>query len=172
MNILDPTNEVVTTLRQIIRVIDLQSKKLVKNFGITGPQLIVLNEIKKTPGQQISKLSKRISLSQATVTSILNRLEQQGLAIRVRSNMDKRQVHISITEKAEEILKNKPSLLQESFSKKFNKLEDWEQNMILASLQRLSTMMDAERIESPPVLVSGPIEASPSEVDTYLREKK
>jgi hypothetical protein len=53
MNTHDPTSEVVTTLRQIIRVIDLHSKKLIKDFGITGPQLIVLKEFKKTPEQAV-----------------------------------------------------------------------------------------------------------------------
>jgi len=83
------TNEVVTTLRQIIRAIDLQSKKLVKKYGLTLPQLILLKEIKENPEQPISKISKQVSLSQATVTSILNRLEKQGFAVRERGKEDK-----------------------------------------------------------------------------------
>jgi hypothetical protein len=51
-------------------------------------------------------------------------------------------------------------------------LEDWEINMILSSLQRLSFMMDAESIDSPPVLIRGPLEATPSEASNYLQDEK
>jgi DNA-binding MarR family transcriptional regulator len=85
---------VVSTLTQINRSIDLQSKKLTKRYGITGPQLIVLKEIHKSSDRPISAIAREVSLSQATVTSILDRLEQQGFAQRERSSQDKRKVKI------------------------------------------------------------------------------
>lgn len=166
----DIGEEVVATLRQIIRAVDLQSKKLAKKYGLTGPQLIVLKEIRKSPDKPISEISRQVSLSQATVTSILDRLEQQGFAQRRRSDKDKRKVNIYLTEKAEHILAANPSLLQEEFTQEFDKLKDWEKNMLLASLQRLAAMMNAEKIVSPPVLVSGPIAATSQEVNRYLQE--
>ncbi|MDC7219190.1 MAG: MarR family transcriptional regulator [Spirochaetales bacterium] len=172
MDFNETADEVVATLRQIIRAIDLQSKKLTKKYGLTGPQLIILKEIKRGPHRPISEISRQVSLSQATVTAILNRLEQQGFAIRKRSEQDKRKVNLFLTEKAEEILKDNPSLLQEEFTHNFDKLEDWEKNMLLASLQRLASMMNAEDIVAPPVLVSGPIAATSQEVRDYLEEEK
>lgn len=166
----DLSDSVVSTLRQIIRAIDLQSKKLTKKYGLTGPQLIVLKEVNKYPSLPISEIAKNVSLSQATVTSILDRLGQQGFTIRQRSDVDKRQVNIILTEKAHDILKLKPSLLQEEFTDQFDKLETWEKNMILSSLQRMAKMMDASNIKSPPVLASGPLAASSQEVKTYLDE--
>lgn len=167
----DLSDSVVSTLRQIIRAIDLQSKKLTKKYGLTGPQLIVLKEISKSPDKQISEIARNISLSQATVTSILDRLGQQGLTIRCRSDQDKRKVHILLTDKAKEIMDKKPALLQDEFTDQFSRLEEWEKNMLLASLQRLAFMMDASNIKSPPVLVSGPIAASSQEVKRYLEEE-
>lgn len=167
----DDSDVVVSTLRQIIRAIDLQSKKLTKQYGLTGPQLIVMKEIKKSSDRPISEIARQVSLSQATVTSILDRLEQQGFARRLRSDRDKRKVNILLTEKADAILATNPSLLQEEFSDEFSKLADWEKNMILASLQRLVSLLNAEKIDSPPVLVSGPIAASSQEVKRYLAEE-
>ena len=148
----DTTDAVVSTLRQIIRSIDVQSKRLTKQYGLTGPQLIVLKEFKKAPGLPISEIARRISLSQATVTSILDRLEQQGFAVRHRSKTDKRKVFIDLTDKANAILDIQPSLFQEEFTKRFNKLNEWEKNMMLSSLQRLSEMMNAEKIPEDPIL--------------------
>lgn len=167
----DLSDDVVSTIRKIIRAIDLQSKRLVKAFGLTGPQLIVLKEIEKNSDRPISEIARTVSLSQATVTSILDRLEQQGFAMRHRSTKDKRKVNIELTLKAREILASRPSMLQETFSYEFDKLKDWEKNMLLASLQRLADMMDANEINSPPVLVSGPIAASSAEVTRYLDEE-
>lgn len=168
----DLSDEVVSKLRQIIRAIDLQSKKLTKTYGLTGPQLIILKEIRKNPLSPISEISKKVSLSQATVTSILDRLEQQDFALRVRSQEDKRKVIVQLKEKAINILDENPSLLQEQFTRHFDKLDDWEKNMLLSSLQRLALMMNAEDIQSPPVLVSGPIAATSQDVKRYLSEEE
>jgi DNA-binding MarR family transcriptional regulator len=162
---------VISTLRQIIRAIDLQSKKLTKRYGLTGPQLIVLKEIHRGSDRPISAIAREVSLSQATVTSILDRLEQQGFAIRHRSSEDKRKVNIQLTEKTEEILRTNPSLFQEKFTQGFEKLEEWEKHTIISSLQRLATMMNVEKIESTPVLDSDPIVASPHGVDRFFSEE-
>lgn len=171
MNQQDLSDSVMSTLRQIIRAIDLQSKQLTKKYGLTGPQLIILKEIYRSPHSPISEIAKNVSLSQATVTSILDRLCQQGFSLRQRSEKDKRKVNITLTDKALEVLSRKPSVLQDDFTRQFEKLEDWEKNMLLSSLQRLANMMDATKIVSPPVLVSGPLAASSQEVKRYLEEE-
>ena len=38
--------------------------------------------------------------------------------------------------------------MQESFTRSFNQLEDWEQQLILASLRRVSEMMNATDLET------------------------
>ena len=162
---------VISTLRQIIRSIDLQSKKLTKKYGLTGPQLIVMKEIFNNSDKPISAIARNVSLSQATVTSILDRLEQQGYAKRQRNSEDKRKVNIMLTDKAKIILNSNPSLLQEEFTEEFEKLKEWEKHMLLSSLQRLASMLNAEKIESPPVLVSGPIAASSQDVSRFLEEE-
>ncbi|MGD1816721.1 MAG: MarR family winged helix-turn-helix transcriptional regulator [Pleomorphochaeta sp.] len=138
--------DVFISLRKIDRSIDLHSKKLKKQFGLTGPQLMVLKAIANNSNMQISAIAKDISLSQATVTSILDRLELQGYAKRQRNLLDKRKVNIVLTEKSKEILKNDVNLLQEDFYSNFNKLEKWEQMMILTSLERLETLLNVKHI--------------------------
>jgi DNA-binding MarR family transcriptional regulator len=141
----DSSEAVLTSLRRIVRAIELQSKRLIKSCGLTGPQLTVMKEIKKNPDKPISELSRHISLSQATVTSILDRLEQQGFVKRQRNEKDKRAVNLILTEKAENILIKDPSLLQDDFFENFEKLMDWEKSMILSSLQRLANMMSGSK---------------------------
>jgi DNA-binding MarR family transcriptional regulator len=147
MNTYQSAECVVKSLRRITRAFELQSKRLIKKYGLTGPQLVILEEIQHSFDQPISTIARNVSLSQATVTSILDRLEHQGFAVRHRNVKDKRKVNIQITPKAEAVLSQHPSLLQDEFARQFSLLENWEQTMILASLQRLAYMMETKPSE-------------------------
>ena len=144
MNKQDTSAYVLSTLRQIIRAIDIHSRQLSKQYGLTGPQLIVISEIGQYGPMTIGELARRISLSQATVTTILDRLEIKELATRMRDDRDKRRVYVNITDKARTILESHPNFLQDAFVRRFNALEDWEQTLIQSSIQRLSAMMNAQ----------------------------
>jgi DNA-binding MarR family transcriptional regulator len=108
---------------------------------------MILHEIGKSNELIVTEIAKQISLSQATVTTILDRLEQQGFIVRKRGQSDKRKVYIEASDKTRAILENKPSLLQADFIHRFNRLKDWEQNLLLSSLQKIAAMMEAEELE-------------------------
>ena len=148
-NDFDASNDVLKVLRKIIRAIDLQSKYLVKEYGLTGPQILILKEVYANEGISVSGIAVNIDLSQSTVTNILDRMETRGYISRSRSVQDKRRVVVKIEEPGLEIIKTDPSLLQEHFLERFRKLADWEQTVILSSLQRVAAMMDATEIETP-----------------------
>lgn len=144
---LSRSQEVYATLRQIVRSMDVHSKYLHKYYGLSGPQLNILKELSEVEEIPTGKLAQKISLSQATVTDILDRLEEKGLVIRNRSNADKRKVFIHITEKGKEIILQNPSLLKEDFLRQFNELAEWEQSLILSSMQRIVSMMRTSEID-------------------------
>ena len=147
--------KVLISLRQIIRATDLYSRQLSKQVGLTAPQLLILQAIRNLGAVSISKLSNEVSLSQATVTTILDRLETRGLVARHRSTQDKRVVHATLTEAGTCMLEQAPTPLQDLFNQRFGALENWEQSMIVAALQRVAAMMNAEDIDASPLLHVG-----------------
>ncbi len=149
---MDKHDEILVAIRQIIRAIDLHSKKLSKEYGLTGPQLILMRAIQEMGNVTIKELSNQTNVSQATTTTIIDRLELSGYVQRVRSSSDRRKVHANLTEKGQELLNNAPPPLQDNFVKKFQNLEAWEQSLLLSSMQRVSAMMNAEDIDAAPVL--------------------
>ncbi|WDP90388.1 MAG: MarR family transcriptional regulator [Desulfobacter sp.] len=149
------------SIRKIIQAVDIHSRKLNKKFGMTGPQLIVLHEISLNGQISITPLSRATSLSQATVTDITKRLETRGYIARKKREDDKRAVSLFLTDKGKEIIKNLPPLLQETFTDRFSKLENWEQLMIMSAFERVVSLMAAEEIEASPILVTGPIQNTP-----------
>lgn len=147
--------DVLIAIRKIIRATDLHSRKLTKTVGLTAPQLLVLQAIRDLGAVAISRLSSEVSLSQATVTTILDRLEKRGLVDRRRSEQDKRVVHALLTDAGRAVVESAPTPLQEAFSVRFEQLETWEQSLILSALQRVAAMMDAEDIDASPFLELG-----------------
>jgi DNA-binding MarR family transcriptional regulator len=144
----------LVSLRKINQAISLHSKNLNRRFGLTGPQLVILNEIARHESITVTHLARSISLSQATVTDILNRLGKKGLVERTRDTIDRRRVLIRITAKCNDILSQAPPALQDTFVDHYSNLPDWEQLMILSALKRIVDLMSAEKIDASPFLAT------------------
>lgn len=149
------SDQVLVSLRRIIRATDLHSRKLGKQTGLTTPQLVIIRAIGKHKEPTVSDIAKEVSLSLATVTTILNRLESNGYVNRQRSSIDRRRVIVTLTEQGEGALSDAPQPLQDAFLNRFSRLETWEQHQIVAALERVATMMDAEELDAAPLLLSG-----------------
>lgn len=151
-------DEILKALRRIIRVTYVKSRSLQQTSGLTAPQLVVLRTITEADEPSVSTIARAVSLSNATVTGILDRLQSRGLVSRRRSRTDRRVVRISLTPEGQELVDRTPPPLQDLFSKKLGELEPWEQTQILSALQRVVAMMEAETIEASTILTPGAID--------------
>jgi DNA-binding MarR family transcriptional regulator len=159
----DPlVDQVLISLRQIMRAVDLHSRHLMQSHKLTGPQALILREILRSQKPTLGQLAKEINLSPATVSDVINRLEMRGLVQRNRSLKDRRQIHVQATEAAHTLMAGSVPLLQDRFVQRFQQMEDWEQSLLLSSLQRVASMMDASDLDAAPVLAGGSLTATPS----------
>jgi len=163
----DIGEHVIIALRRVIRAVDLHSRNLAASHGLTGPQALLLKALQHGK-LSAGELASRVSLSQGTVTDILNRLEKRGLIMRLRDTSDRRRVLVEVTQQGLAVLEESPPLLQERFIQRFGELEEWEQTQLLASLQRIASMMDAVDIDASPELSSGSVRATPEAVEKVL----
>lgn len=161
---------IVASIRRIVRAVDLHSRHLVEEHGITAPQLAVLGEASRLGGPSIGTLARGVHLSQPTVSGVLDRLERRGCVRRERSESDRRAVVVTTTEKGEKVLRESPSLLQDRFREELARLEGWERHWLLSALERIAAMMDAERIKAAPVLDAGPIRTESGEIEPEVEE--
>ncbi|MCG8461081.1 MAG: MarR family transcriptional regulator [Holophagales bacterium] len=160
----------LVSLRRIARTIDLRSRDLMRRFGLTVPQLVALREIERRGEITGSALAREVSLSQATVTGILKRLEARQLVERRRSDKDRRAIVIRLTPLGCQLVADAPSPLQSRFTQRLEGLADWERNMILAALQRLVGLMEVEDLDAGPYLATGAADAPPLRSHTVLEE--
>lgn len=146
----DQCRNLLISLRKIIQAIEQHSFVLKKNFGLTGPQLITLQAVAFYAPVSVTQVSKIVSLSQASVTDITQRLEKKGYLTRTRSANDKRKTDIVPTRKGIAMLDEVPPLLQERFARRYARLEKWEQLMIESAFERVASMMSAQDFDASP----------------------
>lgn len=161
-------DSILRSLRRITRAIDLYSKKLAANHQLTGPQLVCLRVLSQVDQMSPSELSKQISLSQATVTGILDRLERQELLTRQRSSIDKRRVNIKLTPTGHNLVESAPTPLHQRFAQQLAELPNEKQVLIDQILAQVVEMMEAEDLDAAPMLAAGPVDVEPTEVVDFL----
>ncbi|WP_424929721.1 MarR family winged helix-turn-helix transcriptional regulator [Amaricoccus tamworthensis] len=153
----DRVDDCLIALRRIIRATTLFERDLAVASGITPAQLRVLQILYAQPdGSRTPKvLATQMGVAQATVTAIIDKLEARDLILRQRSETDRRQTNVTITDQGREVVDDAPDALQQRFVQAFGRMQNWEQAQLLASLERVAAMLDAKDIDASPVLSSG-----------------
>jgi DNA-binding MarR family transcriptional regulator len=149
---------VLMELRRIVRTTQLSAKSLARDSGMTTSQLVALQLLQNEGEQTASQIAEAMNLTQATVTSLLDRLQERGWVVRQRRDDDLRRVRIALTPDGAAQLARAPESLQERFVTAFRALQPWEQTSILASLQRVGELMHAASMDAAPVLDIGRID--------------
>lgn len=148
------TKEILIQIRKIVRSVDIESKKIQKEYGVSIPQVLCLSFLSESPNYQSTQgeIKKSLNLNSSTVSGIVNRLEIKGLLARLPKSGDKRVVNIALTSAGDELLSTMPSLLHEQLSKKLNKLEDSELEKVEESLNTLVKLLDIEKVVASPMI--------------------
>ena len=155
---------ILKALRRITRSIDLHSRELASTFGLTGPQLVCLRVVGQHGELTPSKLAQEVSLSQATITGIIDRLAARQLVTRDRRAEDRRLVTVRLTDAGRDLIAAAPHPLQVSFLRRFEREPAPEQENIRRTLEKIVAMMDSEDLNAAPFLAPSPSVLTPEEI--------
>jgi DNA-binding MarR family transcriptional regulator len=153
----DRTDTSLIALRRILRATELYGRNLAQEAGLTAVQLRVLQIVAEKGHTTPTEIATRMGVSQATISVLLKKLEAYGLLERRKSETDRRQTDLQITDAGLAKVQAAPDALQQRYVAQFEALEDWEQSMIVAVLERVAGMLDASDIDAAPVLTMGDI---------------
>lgn len=148
-------------LRRILRATELYGRELARAAGLTAVQIRVLQIVAETGTSTPKTISARMGVSQPTMTTLIDRLVAKGLVERRRSETDRRQMNIFITPAGREAIDRAPDPLHDRYVEAFDALEDWEQAMLVAALERIAALLDAGHLDVAPVLDLGDIRRNP-----------
>lgn len=162
---MDRTDRSLIAIRRILRSTELYGRELAKAAGLTAVQVRVLQIVAERGEAHPKEIAGRMGVSQPTMTSLLDRLQNKGLVERRQSDLDRRQIDIIITDTGRAAVARAPDPLQQRYVRQFDAMEDWEQAMFVSVLERVATMLDASNIDASPILDAGDLAGRDSDPD-------
>jgi DNA-binding MarR family transcriptional regulator len=133
---------------------NLESKKIQKEHGVSIPQVLCLNYLNNCTDYQSThkEIRNYLNLNSSTVTGIIDRLEKKGLVARLPKKEDKRTTYIALTSIGAKLLDKIPALLHERLSVKLEKLPENKIDELNQSLDMLIHYLDITDIEASPMI--------------------
>jgi len=142
------TAEIMQSLRRIFKSIQQYSEEVLKEFGVTGPQLWLLKTLRQEDETSVSKLSQKMSLHISTVSGIIDRLEEKGYVARKREKVDRRVVTVGLTRRGRQITSKAPEPAQGKLLYGLRKLSHQEVMELHMALQKIVHLMEVEHIKA------------------------
>jgi len=168
---IESAERALIALRRILRVTESHARGLARERGATASQVVVLRILEHAGELMAGQIAERARFSQATVSTLLDALEAAGFVVRKRGVEDRRQVWVILTKQGKAFLADLPDLLQERFADRFETLPAWEQGYLVAALERITALLDAEGIDASPVLDVGAITRPAGDVGVAKKKR-
>ncbi|MDP3847797.1 MAG: MarR family winged helix-turn-helix transcriptional regulator [Pseudomonas sp.] len=129
-----------SALRRLQQAGEVHAKRLARFGGLTPIQLLILRVLANESQLTASALSRRVSLSAATLSGLLERMEEAGLLMRQRDDQDRRRQWLLLSDAGRNLLAQAPPLLPPTLRAAFASLPEWEQHSLTAALLRTAEL--------------------------------
>ncbi|MCG3115459.1 MAG: MarR family transcriptional regulator [Candidatus Manganitrophus sp. SA1] len=140
--------KIVQSFRRIFKAIHQYSEEVLKEFGVTGPQLWLLKTLREEGGTSVGELSEKMYLHISTVSGIIDRLEAKGYVVRKREAPDRRVVTVHLTAAGKRIVDRAPEPSQGKLLYSLQTLSEKEVLEMHDALQKIVRLMELEQIEA------------------------
>ncbi|AWZ47538.1 MarR family winged helix-turn-helix transcriptional regulator [Hathewaya limosa] len=116
------------TIAMLIRDINSKMNQKImeelKTTGLTVPQITVIKLIAHHKELTVTELSERMSVTKATMSGILDRLENMDIIERVRSEEDKRMVYVKFSAEGFKMALQIKEIMNNCFKNIFKGIEE------------------------------------------------
>ena len=140
--------EIMHDLRKIFKAIQQYSEQVLKEFGVTGPQLWALRIIYNEGQLSMGELSDKMYLHMSTVSGIIDRLEKKGYVERKRDSTDRRVVKINLTKEGKRLVQKAPAAAQGRLLYGLESLSKPQVLNIRSSFEKVVRLMEIENVKA------------------------
>lgn len=142
--ILDKTKgiQIAYLIREVYSKLNQSIEREFKDTGLTVPQIMIIQLLSKNEELKVSQISSMMSLTNSTVSGIIDRLEKNDMVNRCRSQEDRRIVYIELTEKGKGLIEDFRDVINTYFDKVFKDASDQELDTILNGIDTLKHVLD------------------------------
>ncbi|MCQ4255956.1 MarR family winged helix-turn-helix transcriptional regulator [Stutzerimonas stutzeri] len=127
-------------MRRLQQDAEVHAKRLARYGGLSPVQLMILQVLTSEGQLTASDLSRRVSLTAATLSGQIDRLEERGLLQRQRDEQDRRRQWLLLSDSGRALLQQAPALLPPEFRARFAALPQWERHALTAALLRAAEL--------------------------------
>ncbi|MEZ4319958.1 MAG: MarR family winged helix-turn-helix transcriptional regulator [Myxococcota bacterium] len=149
---------VLRAIRRIVRQVSRYSRQVGRDSGLGVPQILCLRAIAEAPSDldvTVAHVASTVHLSRSTTSILVDRLVREGLVTRERNDRDRRRVQLGLTPAGRARLDQAPAPLESRFLERLSAIDPSERASLVASLERVVDLMDAEDLDASPLLVDG-----------------
>ena len=139
---------VMDSLRAVVRALRISTRAVEKEIGISGAQHFVLQRLEDSPARSVNELAERTSTHQSSVSTVVSRLVERGLARRAASAQDGRRMEISISERGRTLLEAAPRTAQTAMQEALRRMDPAQVRTLAEGLQAL--VREGGFAETPP----------------------
>src|SRR5581483_7716561 len=146
----DHAGRSLNVIRSVVRALNLNTRAIEQQSGISLAQLFVLEQLEQQPATSLTDLAERTATHQSSVSVVVQRLVDRGLVSRTRSASDRRFVEIVITDAGRDVLRNAPETVQVKLLNGLARLHDGDRDRLASLLERWATAAGIEvPVETP-----------------------
>jgi len=128
---------VMNSLRALVRALRISTRAVEKEIGISGAQLFVLQRLEDAPARSVNELAERTSTHQSSVSTVVSRLVERGLARRAPSAQDGRRMEISISDQGRMLLQKAPRTAQTTMQEALRRMDPAQVRALAEGLEAL-----------------------------------
>ena len=107
-------------------------------LDLTPPQFYVLATIGYAGGLPFGEIGAKMMVTVSNLTGIVDRLEDKKLVSRKRDAIDRRVVHVVLTDKGAKVYKSAVPLFEKSVARIFSSLDKSQQKELSALFRKLN----------------------------------
>lgn len=145
METFDPyVGEIDKLIRRVSFVIKCRGRDILNEFDITTPQFNALLLLKEHGDMTIGDLGSKMYLASSTATDLIDRMERNGLVVRVRDSNDRRVVRLRMLEKGHQMIKEVLANRKRYLSTILSQVPEAELEALKKALQSLYELMKPE----------------------------
>ena len=101
-------DDILGRLVRIVAEVRKRQHAVTKTHGVTMLQYTAIHELRKRGPLNITQLAEFLHLNQSTVSSLVDRMERDGLVRKLQSTQDRRSVKLRLTDKADDLAEAVP----------------------------------------------------------------
>jgi DNA-binding MarR family transcriptional regulator len=143
----DVIKDIVESIRRLVRAEYLDSQKMSKQYGLTGPQSLVLRLLIKKGALSSAELSRQMYVTPSNITGIIDRLEKKRLVERIRKQGDRRVALITLTQSGQELGKTIPDPIEKKFVNQLADLEPEHLQILAMTMNQILSLTEAKGAE-------------------------